>query len=272
MRLLATLLLASICLFAQGNDSWERRFPAHKIAGNLFYVGTEDLACFLIRTDAGHILINTGLADSAPLIRASFAELGFRLEDVKILLTMQAHFDHTAAMRELQKISGARVFATEADAPILEDGGRSDPFFGAGARFKPVKVDRRLADGDVVELGGTRLRVISTPGHSKGSVSYSTTANEGGRTYSVAIVNMNTVVMPLAGNPKYPNIVADFERSFAAQRRLSPDIWVAAHASQYEMQRKHRAGSFVDPEGYRRAIDRHEKAFRSELAKSRRRP
>lgn len=261
---LAALLLAP----AQQNESWRRPFPAHRIAGNLYYVGTEDLACFLIATPEGHILINTGLADSTPLIRKSIQSTGHRLEDVKILLNMQAHFDHVAAMAEIQKISGAKVLATDGDAPSLEDGGRSDPYFGSGSQFAPVKVDRRLKDGDVVQLGGTELKVISTPGHSKGSVSYTMTVKDGSQERSVAIVNMGTVVMPLRDNPKYPDIADDFARSFEKQKQLSPEIWVAAHASQYGMQRKLKAGSFVDPDGYRKAVEEHEKRFRAQLAEA----
>ncbi|MBL8229486.1 MAG: subclass B3 metallo-beta-lactamase [Bryobacterales bacterium] len=269
MRLFPSLFLTATLLTAQWPANWNRPFPAHKIAGNLYYVGTEDLACFLITTGEGHILINTGLAASTPLLRDSFRQLGFRLEDVKILLNMQAHFDHVAAMAEVRKISGAKVFATEGDAPILEDGGKSDPHFGESSRFAPVKVDRRLKDGDLIKLGGVELKVISTPGHSKGSVSYWMNVREGGKRQSVAISNMGSVVMPLIGNPKYPNIADDFARTFAAQKKLSPDIWVAAHASQYGMQEKLKKGTFVDPAGYKAAVERHERSFLEQLAKAR---
>jgi metallo-beta-lactamase class B len=220
--MLRVLLLLALCTpaFTQVNPAWKRPFPPHKIAGNLYYVGTEDLACFLFTTPEGDILVNTGLADSTPLIRESFRKLGFRLEDVKILLTMQAHYDHVAAMKEVQKITGAKVYITEPDAPVLEDGGKSDPFLGPEYRFAPVKVDRRLKDGDVVSLGGTSLKVILTPGHTRGSVSYSTTLSDGGQKLSVLLANMNTVVMPLVGNVKYPQIAADYERAYQTARYL----------------------------------------------------
>jgi len=269
MHIVLTFLLVASLLPAQSNPSWSRPFPPHRIAGNIYYAGTEDLACFLITTSEGHILINTGLADSVPLLRDSFQKLGFRLEDVKILLNMQAHFDHVAAMAEVRKISGAKVFATEADAPALEDGGKSDPVFGERARFAPVPVDRRLKDGDTIRLGDVTLKVISTPGHSRGSVSYQMTVNDNGVKRNVVFANMGTVVMPLTGNAKYPNIAEDFEKTFAAQKKLSPDIWLAAHASQYGMQEKLKAGSFVDPEGYKAAVAKHEKNFRDQLAQAR---
>ena len=269
MGLVIGIIVVGLSMFAQDNPGWRRPFPPHKIAGNLHYVGTEDLACFLLATPAGHILINTGLTDSAPLIRDSVRKLGFRFEDIKILLTMQAHFDHVAAMTEIQQLTGAKVFATEADAPVLEDGGRSDPFLGASFHFAPVKVDRRLKDGDLIELGDTQLKVILTPGHTKGSVTYATTVNDSGQKRNVLIANMGSVVMPLVGNAKYPEIVEDLARSFEKQRQLSPDIWVAAHASQYDMPRKLKAGSFVDPAGYKEAVEHYAKLFREQLAQER---
>ena len=267
--MLRTLFLCTAALavaVAQPRASWTNPGPPHTIAGNLHYIGTEDLACFLITTPQGHILINTGLKDSVPLMRKSAESLGYKLSDVKILLTMQAHFDHTAAMAEIQKLTGAKVFATEADAPLLEDGGKSDPILQSN-RFAPVKVNRRLKDGDVISLGGTELTVHLTPGHTKGSVSYSMNVMDKGAMRHVLIVNMNTVVMPLVNNAWYPNIVADYEKAFRVQRALAADIWVAAHASQYGMTEKLKAGSFVDPEGYRRAIERSERDFLAQLAK-----
>jgi metallo-beta-lactamase class B len=265
LRLIGLIVYAGL-VFAQGNPGWRRPYPAHKIAGNLYYVGTEDLACFLFTTSNGHILINTGLADSTPIIRESMQRLGFRIEDIRILLTMQAHGDHVEAMKEIQDLSGAEVYATEADTPALEDGGKSDPAFGGQMSFAPVKVDRRLKDGDMITIGETQLKVILTPGHSKGSVSYSTTVDDGGKKRSVLIANMGSVVMPLVGNTKYPHIADDFVRSFQKQHQLSPEIWVAGHASQYDMARKHKAGSFVDPDGYKKAIDNFEQLFLKRLA------
>jgi metallo-beta-lactamase class B len=264
------LLLLSVGLAAFGQqESWKRPFPSHKIAGNLYYVGTEDLACFLITTPDGHILVNTGLADSGPLIRQSVQKLGFKPEEIRILLNMQAHYDHVAAMAELQKLTKAKVYATEQDAPVMEDGGKSDPFLREQYRFAPIKVDRRLKDGDTVRLGGTELHVHLTPGHTKGSVSYSMTVTEKGKKYKVLLANMESVVMPLVGNPKYPGIAGDYERAFKVQKALTPDSWVAAHASHYGMAAKYKAGSFIDPDGYRNAVERYERLYREQLARER---
>ena len=246
-------------------DAWRKPFPAHTIAGNLHYVGTAELACFLITTPAGHILINTGLDDSAAAIRKSVEDLGFRFGDIRILLTTQAHFDHTAALAEIKKQTSAKMFATAADKPLLEDGGRSDYFFTSDRfRFAPVAVDRVLANGDTVELGGAVLRVHLTPGHTRGSVTY--TMQAGGK--AVVIANMGSINegVPLKGNVKYPAIAEDYGRTFRVQKSLACDIFVASHASQYDMAAKFARRDFVDPEGYRRAVDNYEQQFRRLLA------
>lgn len=262
MRLALLSLLAAALLPAQNSD-WSAPFPAHTIAGNLHYIGTKDLACYLITTPKGHILINTGLADSVPLMQASAKTLGFDLKDVKILLTMQAHYDHVAAFSEIRKLSNAKVYATVGDAPYLEDGGKSDPLVIAFATqdisFKPVKVDRRLKDGDTVSLGGTEIKVISMPGHTRGAAGYSVNG--------VLIVNVPSVVVPLIGNKAYPNIVADYEATFVKLKQLQPKIWVAGHGSQYGLAAKHAKGSFEDPAGYTTAIAMAEKTFREKLAR-----
>lgn len=259
----ALLALFTISLLPAQNPDWSAPFPAHTIAGNLHYIGTKDLACYLITTPKGHILINTGLADSVPLMQASAKKLGFNLKDVKILLTMQAHYDHVAAFAEIRKLSGGKVYATEGDAPYLEDGGKSDPLVVAFAdqdfSFKPVKVDRKLKDGDTVELGGTTLQVISMPGHTRGAAGYSLNG--------VLIVNVPSVVVPLIGNKLYPNIVADYEATFAKLKQLQPQIWVAGHGSQYDLAAKHAKGSFADPAGYTATIAAAEKTFREKLAR-----
>lgn len=269
-RRLVILSLLMPFVFAQENESWKRPFPAFRIVGNVYYVGTEDLACYLITTPQGHILINTGLVDSVPLVRAGIEKSGFKYSDIKILLTMQAHYDHVAAMAEIQKATGAKMYATAGDKAALESGGKVDGFGTSPAfQFAPVRVDRVLKDGDIVKLGGTELKVLSHPGHTKGSVSYSLTVDANGVKTPVLIANLLSVVQPLVGNKTYPNIVEDYERSFAAQKQLHPGIWLAGHAGQFDMQAKLKQGSFDDPKGYTEAVANLEKAYRERLAKER---
>ena len=245
--------------------------------GNLYAVGTYDLGVFLIASDEGHILINTALEDSVPLIRKNVESLGFRLEDVKILLTMQAHWDHTAALAEVKALAGAEMWATAGDAPVLADGGFSDPHFGGRVSFRPVAVDRVLADGEIIQRGNTRLKVVESPGHTAGSVSYTMTVREDGRDYKVVIANMGTINRGkrLVVDPTYPGVAEDFAKTFRRQKAMDIDIWVAAHGSQYGLHRKHSPGqayspeTFADPEGFRAAVERLEALYRAQLAEER---
>ena len=266
--LLAVLFAFAPAAEAQRED-WVTPFEAHRIIGPLYYVGTFDLGVFLLTSDEGHMLINTGLEDSAPLIKQSIEELGFNYRDVKVLLTMQAHYDHVAAMAAVQKETGAEVWATPEDAKLLETGGAADYLFGPKATFAPVNVDRRLKDGEVLNLGDLEVKVVFTPGHTFGSSSYALTVEEGDESYNVLIANMNSVNpgTRFINNEKYPNIVEDYTRGFEVQKRLDVDVWVAAHASQYRMHDKYSPGDeydperFVDPEGYEEAVAQYEERF-----------
>jgi metallo-beta-lactamase class B len=237
--------------------------PGRHLAGPVYYVGTEDLGCYLLRGSKGDILINTGLADSPALIEASLRSLGFDPRDIRILLTNQAHFDHVGGFAGMQERSGAKVHATHGDAPLLETGGASDP---AGfTRYRPVKVDRVLEDGEVIALGDLKLEVISTPGHTPGSVSYKLTHPGLGKAQTMFFVNLPTVVMPLK-HPAYPAIASDFRLSFSRLKALRPGLWVAAHASQCRLQAKQTPEALSDPAGYLRAVEGCEKGFLEKVA------
>ena len=272
------LVLAFTAALAAQPDGWTRPFPGHRVIGNLYAVGTWDLAVFLVTSDEGHFLINTGLEDSIPLIRENVESLGFRLEDVKVLLTMQAHWDHTAALAGIKELAGAEMWATAGDAPVLEDGGFSDPHFGGRQSFEPVAVDRIIGDGEVLSLGATRLTVLESPGHTAGSSSYLMTVNEGGRDYDVVIANMGTINpgKRLVVEPTYPGVADDFAETFRRQKALDVDVWVAAHGGQYGLHDKYEAGqeyspdTFVDPEGFRAAVERLENLYLAQIASERR--
>ena len=259
-------------------DGWAKPFPGHRVIGNLYAVGTYDLASFLITSQDGHILINTGLEDSTSLIRENIESLGFRLEDVRILLTTQAHWDHTAALAEIKEIADAEMWATAGDAPVLEDGGFSDPHFGGRESFAPVNVDRILTDGEVIELGETRLTVLETPGHTVGSPSYTMTVRAGERDYAVVIANMGSINegKRLVVDPTYPGVAEDFAETFRRQKLLPVDVWVASHGSQYGLHEKYEPGqaydpdTFVDPEGFFAEVERLERVYLEQVASERR--
>ena len=284
MRSVIGSLVVACCLVVAASaplgaqpDGWAQPFPGHRVIGNLYAVGTYDLAVFLVTSDEGHFLINTGLEDSTELIRANVEALGFRLEDVRVLLQMQAHWDHTAALAEIKEITGAEMWATAGDAPVLEDGGFSDPHFGGRQSFAPVAVDRVIEDGEVLELGGARLTVLESPGHTAGSSSYLMTVNEGGRDYNVIVANMGTINAgkQLVVDPTYPGVADDFAETFRRQKALDVDVWVAAHGSQYSLHDKWEPGMpydpdrFVDPDGFLAAVERLERLYLDQIAAER---
>ena len=270
--LVLLLVVTAVPLGAQP-ENWTRPFPGHRVIGNLYAVGTYDLAVFLVTSDEGHILINTGLEDSTALIRDNMASLGFELEDVEILLTMQAHWDHTAALAEIKAVAGAEMWATEGDARVLEDGGFSDPHFGGRVSFPRVDVDKIISEGEVIELGATRLTVLETPGHTEGSSSYLMTVREDGTDYDVVIANMGTINpgKQLVVEPTYPGVADDFAETFRKQKALDVDVWVAAHGSQYGLHDKYRPGqeyrpeTFVDPDGFLAAVERLERLYLAQI-------
>jgi metallo-beta-lactamase class B len=249
-----------------------------RILGNLHYVGASDVTAFLLATDRGLILLDGGFVETAPQIRDNIARLGFRLRDVKILLNSHAHFDHAGGLAQLKAWTGARLYASPGDAPLLEAGGRADPFFGDTLAFPPVKVDRLLRDGEAVTLGDTTLVAHLTPGHTRGCTTWSTRVVEGGRRYDVVFVGSTSVLAGyrLLDRPTYPGIAGDYARTFATLAALPCDVFLGSHASFYggaEKARRLREGAdpnpFVDPRGYRAFVAQAEAAYRERLARER---
>ncbi|MFC0513620.1 subclass B3 metallo-beta-lactamase [Mucilaginibacter angelicae] len=235
---------------AEKHPEWTRPFPPFQIAGNLYYVGTADLACYLITTSGGNILINTGLRSSEPQIIANIRTLGFRVSDTKILLTTQAHFDHLGAMAAIKKITKAKMMVDEGDAAVVADGGLSDYDLKGDVRtFTPIKVDRILHNGDSIKLGNMKLTVLHHPGHTKGSCSYLFDIKDNTRNYRVLIANMPTIVTDkkFSNIPSYPGIAEDYAYTLKAMKNLTFDIWLASHGAQFDLINKHKPGSPYDP-------------------------
>jgi metallo-beta-lactamase class B len=242
---------------------WSEPYQPFRIVGNLYYIGTYDLACYLITSPQGNILINTGLAASLPMIKANIEALGFKLADTKILLTMQAHYDHMGAMAAIKRLTGAKMMADEKDAQVMADGGSSDYALGGnGSTYEPVKADRLLRDGDTIKLDGIRLVMLHHPGHTKGSCSFLFDTKAGQRSYRVLLANMPTIVTEkkFSEVTSYPDIAKDYAYTLNAMKKLSFDIWLSAHASQFGLHSKHKPGdsynpaAFVDKKGYDEAI------------------
>lgn len=232
------------------NPEWVKPYQPFRVAGNLYYVGTYDLACYLITTPEGNILINTGLAESVSLIRNNIETLGFKYGDIKILLTTQAHFDHVAGMAEIKKTTGAQMMAHEGDVQVLTDGGKSDFLFGGSSTFAPVSVDRIFHDRDTISLGATKLIALHHPGHTKGSTSFMVNVTDENRSWAVLIVNIPSILPQtrISGMPSYPNIGKDYAYTLDMLKTLKFDLWVASHASQFRMHEKRKPGDSYRPE------------------------
>jgi len=281
-KIVLAIALSFILSFAAAQEvkepkttaEWTATYQPFRIAGNLYYVGTYDLACYLVTTTEGNILINTGLAASLTQIKNNIGTLGFKFTDTKILLTTQAHYDHMGAMAEIKKSTGAQLMVDEKDADVLVTGGSSDYELGIyGTSFKPVKPDRLLHDGDTIQLGSMKLVMLHHPGHTKGSCSFLFTVTDDKRSWKVLIANMPTIVTdkPFTGISSYPEIATDYAYTFKAMKNITFDIWLASHASQFNLHTKHKPGdaydpaAFIDRTGYDTALSDLQKQYDKKL-------
>jgi metallo-beta-lactamase class B len=271
-------LLATTVLLGQSDSTsraWNEPVKPFQVIGNIYYVGASDLTSFLITSPGGHILIDGGLEQTAPQILANIRTLGFKPEDVKVLLISQAHYDHAGGLAELKRRTGAKLFASQLDGELLARGGKQDFGFGDRYPYPPVKPDAIVTDGQPIRAGTTTITAHLTPGHTKGCTSFTMKVDDAGKPYNV-LWNCSTSVpgYNLVSMPAYPNIISDYERSFAKLRALPCDVPLAAHGSFFGLseKRKH-AGStpnpFIDPQGCREMLESSERTFRSTLANQR---
>ncbi len=262
-----TLLLLSLALFPQSSPTlrdWNRPIEPFRVEGPLYYVGTVNLTSLLITTPAGHVLIDGGLEETAPIIIENIRKLGFRIEDVRILLCTHAHLDHAGGLARLKAASGARVYAGAADVELLARGGRGDFAFGDGSPFPAVKADVGVHDGDEVALGDVRFRAVATPGHTRGCTTWTFSLKTDGRERRVVMVGGTSAPgYRLIDNPNYPGIVADYEATFRKLRSLDSDVAFQGHEN-LDAERLARR-PFVGPAVLREVVDRAEAAFRKQL-------
>ena len=258
-------------------DSFKAPVPPQHLVGNIYYVGASGVSSFLITTPEGHILLDTGFEDTVPLIQRSIEQLGFKWTDIRIILSSHAHIDHTGGHALMKKLTGARVFASAGDAAVLESGGAADflPFPPDTIRYAPVTVDRTVADGEQVTLGGVTLTAHLTPGHTRGATTWTMEVADEGRVLHVVFFS-STTLNPgtrLLRGASYSGIIADYEQTFARLKALPCDIFFAPHGGQFAMADKFaridRGGGpnpFIDPDGWRALLVTVEKAFRDQLA------
>nr|AIA13030.1 L1_beta_lactamase [uncultured bacterium] len=280
------MLLPVVLLFlpsiakAQADEtsrSWNRPVEPFRIIGNIYYVGATEVSSFLITTPEGHILLDSGFAETVPLIQANLKKLGFKIEDVKILINSHAHYDHAGGLADLKELTGAKLMASEADAALLADGGKGDFRWGDSLSYKPVKADRLLRDNDTVQLGGITLTVRLTPGHTKGSSTWMMKVKEAGRQLDVIFAGSTSAPgYKLIDEPKYPGIIGDYEYTFRLLKSLQCDVFLGPHGSFFSLLDKaarlkqgEKNNPFIDPKGYRGFIERSEKDFHEQLEKQR---
>jgi metallo-beta-lactamase class B len=245
-----------------------------RLIGNIYYVGTNGVSSFLITTPVGHILLDSGFNQSVPLIRDSITTLGFRFEDIRMLLSSHAHFDHVAGHSLIQQQTGAQIVASRRDADVIA---RGDDALWEG--WHGSQVNRIVGDKDVVRLGDAELTAHLTPGHTEGCTTWTMNTTEEGRQYRVVFVGgygINPGVR-LVGNPAYPKIAEDYARTFRVLTQLEPNVFLAQHPDLFEFEEKVgrlRAGvtpnPFVDPDGYRNAVSEGERAYLAQLRRERR--
>jgi metallo-beta-lactamase class B len=252
-----------------------------KIAGNLYYVGANDVTAFLLTGPEGHVLIDGGYPGTAPMIMESIAGLGFDIADVRVLLNTHAHLDHAGGLAALQEASGAELWVSEGEADVIEAGGAGGPFLGPFRfvtylpffRYPAPRVDHRFMDGAAIRLGPIELTAHVTAGHTPGCTSWTYPVRDGDR--ELLVVNVCGLTPPAAlSMGEYPEIRAGFKRSFRTLRSLPADIFLTPHARDFGRWRKYQesleagdpAGPFIDPEGYLQYLDSAEERYREAIA------
>ena len=281
-RVLATVVMLLVAVITQRSalsqtNDWLEPFPPFRIAGNLYYIGSRGLASYLVTTPEGHILINSNLEKSVPMLRASIEKLGFKYSDVKILLISHAHWDHNAGSALIKKETGAKYMVMAEDVSAVESGGKTDFNYGndEGTYYPATKVDRTVHDKDEVKLGGTVLVAHLTAGHTKGCTTWTMKVGDGAKALDAVIVcspNVNPGYK-LVNNASYPGIADDYARMFRTLAALPCDLFLGAHGSYYDLEAKYGrmqkgdASAFVDPAGYKKFIAAKTAEFQAGLKK-----
>jgi metallo-beta-lactamase class B len=271
------LLILAVPALAQSDPAsraGNKPVEPFRLIANIYYVGASDVTSFLIATSQGLILLDGGLAETAPMIQKNIEQLGFKVSDVHILLNSHAHLDHAGGLAALKQLTGAKMMASAGDKPLLESGGHNDPQFGDRLVFPPVQVDQVIKDGEAVELGGVVMHAVLTPGHTPGCTTWTMQVQERDRTYDVVFLCSTSAPAPyqLVNNKAYPQIVSDYVHTFDRLGTLPCHVFLAAHGSFFHLQDKMdrlHAGSvlnpFVDPPEYQRFLAQSQQAFRQKL-------
>lgn len=257
-------------------DSWKAPVPPRHLVANIYYVGASGVSAFLVTTPAGHFLLDTGFEDTVPLIARSVEQLGFKPADIKFILSSHAHNDHTGGHAAMQRLTGAQIVASAADARVLATGGEDDfsPFPKELMRYTPVKADRIVRDGESVSLGGVTLTAQLTPGHTRGATTWTMTVQDEGVARHVVFFSSASIVngTSLVQNPPYPTIADDYRATIAKLKALPCDIWFSPHGGNFALGEKLarvdrgvKPNPFIDPEGWKKLVATTEQSFQRQL-------
>lgn len=259
--------------FASRMLKWEEPTEPFNILGPIYFVGTKGLGVFLFATADGHVLMNTGMPSSGPMIAESIRKLGFRPEDIKILINAHAHIDHAGALAFMKKLTGAQLAVMKDDVPAMETGDRNDFKYGNDLAYEGVPVDRVLRDRDTVKLGSVLLTAYHTPGHTRGATTWIANVVVADKAYVVAFpdgAGFNPGYR-IAKDPSYPGIADDYRKTLHVLEMIKPDVWLAEHNEYYDLEGKRRRAAteglaaWLDPEGYRRFIAGKKRAFEDQV-------
>jgi len=266
MRLFTVILILNIFVnvLAQKNEqdrAWNQPVEPFRIAGDIYYVGASDITSYLVTTPKGHILIDSGFIETVPQIIANVKKLGFKPEEIKVLLNSHAHYDHAGGLAELRRLTGATLMISEPDVELMANGGKGDPNFGDRFPFEAVRADKSLRSGERVKLGGATLTANLTPGHTRGCTTWTTeTMHQGRKLNAIFVCSTSAPGYKLFKNEKYPNIYADYLQTFAFLEKQRPDIFLGSHGAIYGLEEKigrmgaGRDDAFIDPDGYKKYV------------------
>lgn len=281
MKLLAAALLSALSAipapaqYAAANREWNRPVEPFRVAGNIYYVGASGVSSYLITTPEGHFLLDSGFRETAPMVEASIKKLGFRVGDIRFLLTSHGHYDHVGGVAQLKLHSKAMLLASPTEVALFQRGGKGDFAFGDKYAYPPVTPDRLLHDGEEVRLGATVMTAHFTPGHTRGCTTWTTTVQEGAKLLHVVFpCSVSAPGYQLVNNPKYRGIQRDFEATFTKLRALPCDIFLGLHSWEFDLLGKIKANetdpthnAFIDAAGYLPHLDQAQAAIREAVAK-----
>ena len=261
-------------------ENFNEKHEPFRMIGNIYWVGHTEVGAFIIRTSDGLILMDTTSTEQSHWVKENIEKLGFQMSDIKIILNSHTHEEHMGGIPMFQELTGARFIASKLAAEEMAVGGRTDFREDGSQQYTPFRTDQIIEDGGKVTLSDVTLTARLTPGHTKGCTTWTMTTEEDGRKYeAVFFCGMATAGIdraPLLNNPKYPNIVEDYQRSFRLLRSLPCEVFLYARAStinlhekQARLERSEKPNPFIDPAGCREYIDHYDEEFTTQLTQQR---